>query len=80
MPYNSAVFGTPQLPESNKFVEITNDSRFPPTLEKLPGIGNILWQIIAPMVLIFLQVLHLKALSSWQDMQHPWAQLIQEHL
>ena len=31
MPYNSAVFGTPQLPESNKFVEITNDSRFPPT-------------------------------------------------
>jgi hypothetical protein len=31
MPYNPAVYGTPQLPESNKFVEITNDSRFPPT-------------------------------------------------
>ena len=31
MPYNSAVLGTPQLPESNKFVEITNDSRFPQT-------------------------------------------------
>ena len=31
MAYNPAVFGTPQLPESNKFVEIINDSRFPPT-------------------------------------------------
>jgi len=30
MAYQSMFFGTPQLPESNKFVEITNDSRFPP--------------------------------------------------
>ena len=30
MAYQSNFFGTPQLPESNKFVEITNDSRFPP--------------------------------------------------
>jgi hypothetical protein len=30
MAYKSNFFGTPQLPESNKFVEITNDSRFPP--------------------------------------------------
>lgn len=30
MAYQSDFFGTPQLPESNKFVEITNDSRFPP--------------------------------------------------
>jgi len=30
MAYQSNFFGTPQLPESNKFVEITNDLRFPP--------------------------------------------------
>jgi len=31
MAFNSAVFGTPQLSESNKFVEIVGDSRFPAT-------------------------------------------------
>ena len=31
MAYNPAVFGTPQLTESNKFVEIVGDSRFPAT-------------------------------------------------